>query len=312
MTALLGGRLSGRRRASQPAQLWPLSPRATKAPVDLAESTSIISTSLTVMAIVVLWFLAQLLVLGGLEQGRAQDRLYLDFRTQLAQGEAPTGGVITPGAPVALLQIPSLGYEQIVSEGTSSGVLVSGPGHRRDTVLPGQSGVSIVYGRSRTYGKPFAVMLDEAAGRQMTVVTGQGKATYRIDTVRRAGDPMPAPPAATAGRITMVTSEGKGSLGALSPSEVVYVDAELVGKAFTPPGGRPNTVSKTEVAMAGDKTVMPSLALSLGALALVTVAAIWSRQRFGLVRTWVIATPIVLALAWMTSDLATYLLPNLL
>lgn len=308
MTAMF----TGRRRSDRPAQLWPIRSATQRAPVTLPESTSIISTSLTVLAIVLIWFLAQLLLLSGIEQGRAQDRLYLDFRQQLASAEAPTGGVITPGAPVALLSVPSLDFEQVVSEGTSSGVLIAGPGHRRDTVLPGQSGVSIVYGRSRTFGKPFATMIDEAQGREMTVTTGQGQTKYRIGKVRRAGDPMPAPPTGTGSRITMVTSEGSGSLGALSPSDVVYVDADVVGESFAPPGGRPNTVSTTETAMAGDTTVMPSLALSLGALALMTVAAIWSRQRFGLVRTWVIAAPIVVALAWLTSDLTMYLLPNLL
>lgn len=259
-----------------------------------------------------MWFLAQLLFLSGIEQGRAQDRLYLDFRTQLAAATAPTGGVITPGAPVALFSIPALGYQQVVTEGTSSGALLSGLGHRRDTVLPGQAGVSIVYGKSRTFGKPMAPMLNDATGRLMKVTTAQGEATYKISKVRRAGDPMPAPPTGTGSRITMVTSEGSGNLGALSPSKVVYVDAALVGKSFEAPGGRPNTVSKTEVAMAGDRTVLPSLALSLGALALATVGAIWARQRFGLVRTWLVAAPVIVALAWLASDLTMYLLPNLL
>lgn len=303
---------AGRRRAGGAPQLWPLAPRTRPATAPLSETTSIVSTSMTVLAIVVVWFLAQVLLLGGIEQGRAQDRLYLDFRTQLASAEAPTGGVITPGAPVALLSIPAIGLQQVVAEGTSSGVLIHGPGHRRDTVLPGQAGVSIVYGRSSTYGRPFAAMLGDARGRWMTVVTGQGETTYRIGAVRRAGDPMSPLPAAGGSRITVVTSDGTGGLGALSAGDVVYVDADIVGKPFTAPAGRPNTISRTESAMAADTTVLPSLALALGTLALATVGAIWARQRFGFVRTWVVATPVVLALAWLTSDLATYLLPNLL
>lgn len=303
---------TGRRRAGRPAQLWPLSRSSAKPAVVVPESTSIISTSLTVMALVLGWFLVQLLFLSGIEQDRAQDRLYSQLRSQLASATAPTGGIIAPGAPVALFSIPAIGYEQVVSEGTSAGVLSAGPGHRRDTVLPGQAGVSIVYGRSRTFGRPMAPVLTEGAGRDLTVTTAQGVSRYQISAVRRAGDPMPVPPKAGGSRITMVTSEGTGSLGALSPSNVVYIDAELVGKAFEAPGGRPNTVSRTEVAMASDTTVMPSLALSLGALALATVGAIWSRHRFGLLRTWIVATPVMLALAWFASDLAMYLLPNLL
>jgi len=273
---------------------------------------AVVSTSFTVFAIVLLWFLAQTLLLGGLEQNRAQDRLFSEFRTQLAGATAPTGGIIRPGAPVALMSIPALGYQQVVSEGTSSGVLLSGPGHRRDTVLPGQAGVSVIYGRARTFGKPFAVMLSQAANKTMTVVTGQGKSVYTIGNVRRAGDPLPALPAATGSRITMVTAAGEGRLAALTPREVVYVDATLVGKAYDAPGGRLNAVGPSETPMASDASVMPALALCLGALALVTTGAIFARHRFGFVRTWVIATPLVLAFAWLSSDLGMYLLPNLL
>lgn len=279
----------------------------------ITEKVAIVSTSLTVLAIVVIWFLAQVLVLGGLEQGRAQDRLYTEFRSQLAgPNPPPTGGIIRPGAPVAVLSIPSIGYEQVVSEGTSSGVLLSGPGHRRDTVLPGQAGVSLLYGRSSTFGKPFAAMLGEAAGKNMTVVTAQGKSVYTIGTVRRAGDPMPPAPTATESRITMVTADGAGRLAALTPGEVVYIDATIVTKPYVAPGGRLNAVGPSETAMAADTSVMPALALTLGGLALATVGAVYSRQRFGLVRTWVIGGPIVVAFSWLASDLAMYLLPNLL
>lgn len=307
-----------------PAQLWPLFPslrsKMTAKPkpkpkpnaVPLPERVAVASTSLTVLAVLSVWLLAQILVLGGLEQNRAQDRLYSQFRTQLASSTAPTGGIIAPGAPVALLTIPSLGYEQVVAEGTSSGVMLSGPGHRRDTVLPGQAGVSLIYGRARTFGKPFGPMLSEAAGKTMTVVTSQGKTSYTIGRVRRAGEPMPVVPTADGSRITMATADGTGRLGALSPRNVVYIDATIVGKPFAAPAGRLNAIGPSETAMANDTSVMPALALSLGALAVMVAGTVFSRQRFGFVRTWVIATPIILSLAWLTADLAMYLLPNLL
>lgn len=300
---------AGRRRLPRPAQLWPLRPTAKTAAEPLPDQMAVISTSLTVLAVVIVWFLAQILLLSGLEQGRAQDRLYGQFRTQLAEATAPIGGIIAPGAPVALMSIPELDYSQVVTEGTSSGILLKGPGHRRDTVLPGQAGVSQVYGKARTFGKPFSTIVNEAAGKTMTVVTGQGTTKYKVSGVRRAGDPMPPALTATGSRITMVTAGGSSSL---TPHDVVYIDADIMGTPFTAPGGRLNAVGPSEVPMASDTSVMPALALSLGALALVVVAAIFSRNRFGFVRTWVIATPVVLALAWMTSDLTTYLLPNLL
>jgi sortase A len=305
MTAVLGGR----RRFPRPAQMWPLVKQAPPTAAPVSDTVSVVSTSLTVLAVVVAWFIAQLMVLGGIEQGRAQDRLYDQFREQLAAATAPTGGIIAPGAPVAVMSIPSLDWEQVVTEGTSAGTLLDGPGHRRDTVLPGQVGVSLVYGRSSTYGRPFAPILSEGAGTTMTVVTGQGTATYKLGPVRRAGDPMPAPPTGTASRITLVTADG-GS--ALTPGDVVYVDATSTGETFAAPPGRLNAIAPSEMAMAADRSVMPALALSLGALALASVGVLVARRRFGAARTWLIGAPLIVALAWLSADLTTYLLPNLL
>lgn len=308
MTAIL----SGRRRMPRPAQIWPLvkAPAAPSRPV--SETAGVVSTTLTVLAVVVAWFLAHLMLLGGLEQDRAQDRLYDEFREQLAAGTAPTGGTIAPGAPVAVMTIPSLGWEQVVSEGTSSGTMLAGPGHRRDTVLPGQAGVSMVFGRASTFGRPFATLLSDGAGKKMTVVTGQGTVKYTLGAVRRAGDPVPPVPVGTASRITLVTAEGSGRLSSLAAGDVVYVDATADGEGFPVPAGRLNAIAPSEVAMAADKTVMAALALSLGALAAATCGVIVARRRFGVARTWMIGAPIVLALAWLTSDLTTYLMPNLL
>lgn len=312
MTSVLLARRNGTRRADEEPRLWPLWDRQGEALEPLPESASVASTTFLVIAIVCLWFIVQALFLSGLEQHRAQDRLYGDFRAQLAAATAPTGGIIAPGAPVALMRIPALGLEQVVVEGTSSGVMLNGPGHRRDTVLPGQEGVSIVYGRARSFGAPFADLVTKAVGTDLNFVTAQGTSAYRIDYVRRAGDRLPPILAAGQGRVTFVTAEGTGQLSALSTGHVIYLDATLRSTAFVPPGGRLNAISPAEVPMASDTSVMPALALSLGALALVTVGIIVARQRFGLILTWVIAAPVVLALAWMTTDLAMYLLPNLL
>lgn len=303
---------TGRRRLPRPAQLWPVTrPRpATSAAVP--DNLSIISTSSTVLAVVCMWLGVQLLLLGAVEQQRAQDRLYDEFREQLAAATAPVGGIIAPGSPVALLSVPGLGWSQVVSEGTSSGLLLDGPGHRRDTVLPNQAGVSIVYGKASTFGKPFKAMLAGAAGQKMTVTTGQGELSYTIGAVRRAGDPLPAAPADGASRITMVTAEGSGRLGDIAPNRVVYVDATVDAGAFAAPPGRLNAIGPAETAMASDTSVMPALALSLGVLAAATVGVIVARRRFGAIRAWMIGAPIILALAWLSVDLTTYLLPNLL
>lgn len=312
MTGTLLAPRSGQRRADEDPRMWPIWSRPAEPLEPLPESASVASTSFLVMAIVCIWFILQVLFLGGLEQHRAQDRLYGEFRTQLAGATAPTGGVITPGSPVALMRIPRMGLAQVIVEGTSAGVMLDGPGHRRDTVLPGQAGVSIVYGRARAFGASFEDLATKALGQDLNFVTAQGTSAYRIEGVRRAGDPIPALLKPNEGRVTFVTAEGNGRLSVLSAGHAIYIDATLRSKSFVSPGGRLNVISAVEMPMATDTSAMPMLALVLGTLAAATVGIIVARRRFGLVLTWVIAMPIMLALAWKASDLSMYLLPNLL
>ncbi|WP_448631232.1 sortase domain-containing protein [Cellulomonas soli] len=227
----LAARRKGRRATPRP----PAPPRPPRRPEP--DASRVVTTALLLLAGLALWALVQLLLLGGLSQARAQQVLHAQLREQLAEQTAPTGGLIDPGDPVALLSIPTLGLQQVVVEGTASGDLLAGPGHRRDTALPGQVGVSLVYGRSTTYGAPFRAVTLLREGDGITATTAQGEFTYRVDGVRRAGDPLPAPPAAGTGRLTLVATQGGGSLSAMSGFEVVYVDATLVGEAAVPRRG---------------------------------------------------------------------------
>lgn len=257
------------------------------------------------------WLLLQLFPLGALEQSRAQRMLYAELREQLAAQTAPTGGAIAPGEPVALLTIPTLGLQQVVVEGTSSGDLLAGPGHRRDTVLPGQAGTSIVYGRAATYGAPFRQVGSLQEGDGIQVTTGQGEFVYRVDRVRRTGDPTPPALAAGEARLTLVSAEGSGLLAALTPDTTVYVDATLQADAVGGTG-RPSSIPDSERAMAVDTTVLPALALALQGVLAAATATTLLRRRMPVAVLWMIIAPVLLALAWVAGDLAALLLPNLL
>lgn len=269
-------------------------------------------TAMLLVAGLAAWGLLQLFVLGGLSEARAQQVLHSQLREQLAKATAPTGGAITPGQPVALLTVPTLGLRQVVVEGTSSGDLMAGPGHRRDTVLPGQAGVSILYGRSAAYGAPFRAVRLLRAGDGLQVTTAQGEFVYRVDGLRREGDPLPAPLPTGGGRITLVTSEGDGPLGAITPMRTVYVDATLVGESVVGPSGRPATIPEPEKALAGDPGAVPMLALGLQALLLAVVGTCLALRRLPGRTVWVLATGAVVAAAWIATDAAAQLLPNLL
>jgi sortase A len=269
-------------------------------------------TAMLVVASLCGWFLLQVLVLSGLEESRAQTVLYSQLREQLAAQTAPTGGAIEPGNPVAVLTIPTLGLQQVVVEGTASGDLQAGPGHRRDTVLPGQAGVSIVYGRAATYGGPFRSVTTLRPGDGIRVTTGQGEFVYRVDGIRRAGDPTPATLASGGGRLTLVTVEGNGVFAAVAPTDTVYVDAILQSDAVAGPVGRPGAVPEAEKALESDSSVLPQLAIALQGLLLAVGFAVVLRTRLPGRVTWILTVPVLVALAWAVVDAAVQLLPNLL
>ncbi len=288
-------------------------PRRPVAPATGDDIWSIISTTSVMCCLVAGWMIAQMLYLGGLSQERAQDRLYAELRSELAAGTAPIGPVTEVGRPVATLSIPHIGVEQVVVEGTASGDLLTGPGHLRNTVLPGQLGTSAVFGRARTYGAPFARIGELVPGDQVNVVTAQGSVRFRVIGVRRAGDPLPQPRPEDAARLVLVSAEASGSrLPSLSPGNVVYVDAEA-DEAFDTPAGLPLVVPDPEQAMGTESgAVMPLLTLCLGLLLALTFGVIAARQRFSTALVWVVATPVVVAVAWLTTDVVMRLLPNLL
>lgn len=285
--------------------------RPARAPRPQQEGTPAqLSSAATMIAIVALWMLAQMLFLSGASHDRDQALLYKQFRNELSQTTAPLGPIVEPGSPVAILKIPAVDVEEVVVEGTASGDLLAGPGHRRDTVLPGQEGVSVTYGRATTYGGPFGSIGDLTEGDTITVITSQGEKDLTVTAVRREGDPV-APPAPGVGRITLTSAEGDGPLAVLTPDEVVYVDAET-DEPFPTPSGRLSAVPESEKAMGTDSTVLPLLALCLALLLGLTVAVILARARWSAVLVWVVASPVAMALAWATTDTVMRLLPNLI
>ncbi|RJS45306.1 sortase domain-bontaining protein [Nocardioides cavernaquae] len=308
----------GQREAQRPGPREP-SRRASKRPLTAdEEKIALVSSVLIMVAIVCIWMAAQLIFLGALSQDRAQTLLHQEFRTQLASAVAPVGSsdpldasgqeLLEPGAPVALLMAPRIHLQQVVVEGTASGDLLTGPGHRRDSVLPGQEGVSVVYGRSLTYGRPFHAITELRKGDRITTVTGQGRMSFTVIGVRRAGDPIPP---VAAGRARLVLATAEGARTGLTPGNAVYVDADAA-KAFPAPAGRPAAVPEAEKVMAPDYGALPLLALCLALLVAMTLGVIAARQRWSTALVWVISAPIVVALSWGTTDVVMRLLPNLI
>ncbi|SDU80970.1 sortase [Jiangella alkaliphila] len=291
------------------------------------------AVALQILAIVALGFIVHVVLLSQIQHDRDQQTAYADFRADLANAVAPVGQLAPPelpevgppgeetqeeapdrlmalGTPVALLEIPALGVSEVVFEGTTSDVMRSGPGHRRDTVLPGQQGTSVVMGRRTTYGGPFSRINTLSAGDQITAVTGQGEHVYRVIGVRREGDPLPQPAAEGEGRLTLVTSDGRPLL----PSGVLRVDAELVSDAHPAPPRSLTTPSLplSEQTMATDEDAWYPLVLLGQGLLLAVAGTVWARNRLGHWQAWVVGIPVIAAFGLTTADQVARLLPNLL
>jgi sortase A len=280
----------------------------------LPTTPAVIRWALLSLSLLALWVLVFAFILSGLQESRSQATYYATLREGLAGETAPIGGYIEPGSPVFLMDAPSGGlHKVVVVEGTTSSNLTAGPGHLSSTVLPGQAGVSVVLGRSVTFGAPFRDITRMQAGDTITVTTGQGRFTYTVDHVRLPGDPLPPPVADGASRLTLVTAQGAGWRSGWAPTGTVFVDATMRGGSTQPiPPGRPAAVPVSSEPMQGDTSSLVVLVLWLQVVILVGAFAGWGRSRWGTWQTWLIAAPLMLAALWGATQSAFVLLPNLI
>ena len=279
----------------------------------MSANTATVLWILLVVGVLALWVVAYARLLSGVEMEADQRGLYNTFREELALATAPVGGTIEPGAPVAVIDAPEAGIDSlVVVEGTSSEFMRSGPGHRRNSPLPGQAGSSVIYGRAVTFGGPFGSISQLQAGDSVAVTTGLGEFTYEVEGVRRPGDPLPVPLEEGESRLILVSSEGAGYLDGWAAQTPVYVDAVLEGDVVDTPTGRLTQVSPAEEAMATSTASLMALVLWLQLLLVVVVAWVWASRRWTVWQTWLVAVPVFMATLWGATSAAFGLLPNLL
>jgi len=261
--------------------------------------------STLLLAAFLVGFTVFLVGLSTLAQSRTQDNLYASFRQQLALATAPLGPVAA-GTPVALLDIPRLRLHQVVVEGSTSGQLMKGPGHRRDSVLPGQAGTAVIMGRRGTFGAPFQRLADLHVGDILTTTTGQGIASYRVAGVRDSRAPITFVPGVVHNRLALVTSAPT-----LAPSYSLIVDADLISKP-QPTAGAGGILAPAERSLGGDPSAVLPLVLWGQVLILVLAATTWSYARWSRWPAYVVTSPVILAVLWNVYENVTRLLPNTL
>lgn len=296
-------------------------PARPAAPADARPASSgrhVVATSILIFSTVLLGFAVYIGLVSDLRYDRAQHTAYASFRTELAQAVAPTGPTVpgSPntllplGAPVAVLSIPAIDQNDVVFEGTTGGVLQNGPGHLRDTVLPGQAGVSELLGRAAAFGGPFGRLSQLAPGDLITVTTGQGVSRFRVIDIRRAGDPEPPLVAAGKGRLELATADGPPYL----PSGVLRVDADQVSQSLptSVPAFTSRDLPPSESALGTDPSAWFALVLWGEALLLAAAVITWARARWGRWQIWVVAVPVLAFFGFAVADQASNLLINLL
>ncbi|CAN5166093.1 sortase [soil metagenome] len=294
----------------------PRRPPASAIPVvPLGPVQTVIRGVLLLVAAMLFAFAANLMVLSHVQHFVAQQQQTNELKLELAAGTAPVSEatfddkLVPDGAPVGLIDIPSINVHEVISEGTSAPILQSGPGHRRDSVLPGQAGISTIMGRAAAYGGPFSRIQELAPGDRFTVTTGQGSQTFSVIGVRYAGDPIPRFQPGTS-RVTLITARGPAYI----PTAVAYVDATL-SSTVQPAGKRQTTflaLPATDGAMATDTSTVWALIFALQFLLVVEIAAVWAYRKIGAQKTWVVFTPLTILAALYVANQMTLLLPNLL
>jgi hypothetical protein len=259
-------------------------------------------------------FFVYLYALSHASEARAQAGMFKNFVAQLQLGTAPvtpytTGpkGATTPlaeGTPVAVLNVPEIGLRDVVVvEGTTSRDLALGPGHVPSSALPGQAGVSFVYGKVATYGAPFAHLMRLNRGDRFTVTTGQGTATYVAESFGTSSDPAPAD---AANRLVLETAASS-----FLPSSAVQVSADLVSAPQPNPDDWPQiTAAEADMGRDTADSLVP-LTLWSQALLLAVIIATVAAHRWSRWGTYLLMSPVVMALIWCVYENLACLLPNL-
>jgi sortase A len=83
---------------------------------------------------------------------------------------------LADGQPLAKLNIPRIGFEAIVTEGSDSGVLSSGPGHENHTGYPGEGRI-ILIGNHNGFSLSWG---DLHEGDTLQLEMGYGRYSYKI------------------------------------------------------------------------------------------------------------------------------------
>jgi sortase A len=247
--------------------------------------------TLITVGILILLFAAYQLWGTGIYTSQQQSNLRTQFQSALRRAHAtpvttttttpatrtpvtaPPTPALAEGGPVARIQIPKIGVDDIVVNGIAVDDLRKGPGHYPATPFPGQRGNASIAGHRTTYGAPFGNLDQLSSGDTIDLQTVQGSFMYRVYqqlTVDPGNvavlDPDPARPAT----LTLTTCNPK-----YSASQRLVVKAELSSPAppLPPPPNLPPPAKLATIGLSGDTgSRLPAV---LTGLIAALVGALW-------------------------------------
>ncbi|HEU5003618.1 MAG TPA: class E sortase [Actinomycetota bacterium] len=111
---------------------------------------------------------------------RAQARLRAEFAAGVAGARPGPTGPVGQSHALAVIEIPAIGLDEVVVEGTQSEDLRAGPGHYSASPPPCGAGNAAIAGHRTTYGEPFNQLDQLTPGETITLITRQATCTYEV------------------------------------------------------------------------------------------------------------------------------------
>jgi len=87
---------------------------------------------------------------------------------------------VKDGQGIGRIEIPSIGADYVLIQGTDTADLQKGPGHYPDTGLPGQGRTIGIAGHRTTYLAPFRKIADVDEGDEVELDMPYGRFTYTV------------------------------------------------------------------------------------------------------------------------------------
>jgi sortase A len=261
---------------------------------------------LVAAGVLVLLFVAYQLWGTGLSESHAQSTLGQEYRA-LTHSSPGTATAVGPGGALGIIQIPRIGLEKYLVQGTSEDDLQKGPGHYVNTPLPGQPGNVGIAGHRTTYGAPFYNLNQLAPGDPIYITTPAGRFRYDVTGSRVVAPSDVAVVAPTPGsRLTLTTCNPR-----FSATTRLVVSARLVGGTRLPaPAPTPvrSGPAPTNLTTGAGGAVPASIEWGVGTAAVWLLAWGLARRRRRL-PFYLAATPVSLVLLFFFFENVTRILP---